>query len=64
MLFAVLLTDKPGLGELRARHLQAHIEWLELNKDVIPVGGSLRQELGDVPKGGLWISEAKSKNQH
>jgi uncharacterized protein YciI len=63
VLFAVLFTDKPGLGELRARHLQAHIEWLELNKDVIPVGGSLRQELGQVPRGGLWISEASSKNQ-
>ena len=63
MLFAVLFADKPGLGELRARHLQAHIEWLELNKDVIPVGGSLRQELGQVPRGGLWIAEANSKNQ-
>ncbi len=63
MLFAVIFIDKPGLGELRARHLQAHIEWLELNKDVIPVGGSLRQELGQVPRGGLWISEANSKNQ-
>lgn len=63
MLFAVLFADKPGLGELRTRHLQAHIEWLELNKDVIPVGGSLRQELGQVPRGGLWIAEANSKNQ-
>jgi len=63
VLFAVLFTDIPGLGELRARHLQAHIEWLELNKDAIPVGGSLREELGQVPRGGLWISEASSKNQ-
>lgn len=63
MLFAVLFTDKPGLGDLRAQHLNAHIEWLELNKDVIPVGGSLRQEPGQVPKGGLWIAEARSKSQ-
>jgi len=63
VLFAVLFTDRPDLGELRAQHLQAHIEWLERNKDVIPVGGSLRQELGQVPRGGLWISEANSKNQ-
>ena len=63
MLFAVLFTDKPGLGDVRAQHLQAHIEWLELNKDVLPVGGSLRQELGQVPKGGLWIAEASSKIQ-
>ena len=63
MLFAVLFTDKRGLGDVRAQHLQAHIEWLELNKDVLPVGGSLRQELGQVPKGGLWIAEASSKIQ-
>ena len=63
MLFAVLFTDKPGLGDVRAQHLQAHIEWLELNKDVSPVAGSLRQELGQVPKGGLWIAEASSKIQ-
>ena len=63
MLFAVLFTDKPGLGDVRVQHLQTHIEWLELNKDVLPVGGSLRQELGQVPKGGLWIAEASSKIQ-
>lgn len=61
MLFAVLFTDKPGSGELRAQHLQAHIEWLERNKEVIPVGGSLRRELGQVPEGGLWIAQASSK---
>lgn len=61
MLFAVLFTDKPGLGELRAAHLQAHIDWLEQHKAVVPIGGSLRHEPGDVPKGGLWIAEADSK---
>lgn len=63
MLFVVLFTDKPGLGEVRTQHLQAHIEWLELHKEVIPVGGSLREALGQVPKGGLWIAEAASKDQ-
>jgi uncharacterized protein len=63
MLFAVIFTDKPNHGELRAAHLQAHIAWLEQNKDVIPVGGSLRHELLQVPKGGLWIAEAQSKQQ-
>ena len=63
MLFAVLFTDKPDLGDVRAQHLQAHIEWLELHKEVIPVGGSLRVSPGQVPKGGLWIAEAASKDQ-
>jgi uncharacterized protein YciI len=57
------LTDKQGCGHIRAQHLQKHIEWLETNKEVIPVGGSLRVELGQVPKGGLWIAEADSKQQ-
>ena len=63
MLFAVLFIDKAMYGVVRAAHLQAHIDWLEHNKDVIPVGGSLRHELGETPKGGLWIAEAESKLQ-
>jgi uncharacterized protein YciI len=63
MLFAVIFTDKPGFGELRAANLQAHIEWLEKHKAVIPVGGSLRTAPGETPKGGLWIAEAASKNE-
>jgi uncharacterized protein len=61
MLFAVLFTDKPGFGEVRAAHLQAHIDWLEKHKAVIPVGGSLRTAPGETPRGGLWIAEASSK---
>lgn len=61
MLFAVFFTDRPGYGDVRAKHLQAHVEWLELHKDLVPVAGSLRHELGQVPKGGLWIANASSK---
>jgi hypothetical protein len=63
MLFAVILTDLPGKTDVRDRYLSEHIAWLEANKDVIPIGGSLRQELGQVPQGGLWIAHADSKNQ-
>jgi uncharacterized protein YciI len=63
MLFAVLFTDKPDHGHLRAANLQAHIDWLERNRDVIPVGGSLRHEPSQTPKGGLWIAQADSKQQ-
>ncbi len=61
MLFAVLFTDKPGHGELRAAHLQAHIEWVEQHKTTVLVAGSLRDELTATPKGGLWIVEAEYK---
>jgi hypothetical protein len=63
MLFAITFTDKPGHGEIRAANLHAHISWLEENKDVVPLGGSLRRSLGEVPIGGLWIAEAESKAQ-
>jgi uncharacterized protein len=63
MLFAVIFTDKPDHGAVRAAHLQAHVEWLELHQALVPIGGSLRHEPGDVPKGGLWIAHAESKAQ-
>jgi uncharacterized protein YciI len=61
MLFVVLLTDQPDHAQVRADHLQAHIDWLERHKDVIQVGGSLRREPSETPKGGLWIAQADSK---
>ena len=61
MLFAVLFTDKPGQGALRAQHLQAHIDWVADHQDTVLVAGSLRHEPQDVPRGGLWIVETESK---
>jgi uncharacterized protein len=61
MLFAVIFTDKPDHGHLRAEHLQAHIDWVDQNKATVLVAGSLRIEQQDTPKGGLWIVEADSK---
>ena len=63
MLFAVIFKDKAGHGKVREANLLSHIEWLEKNKEVVPVGGSLRHEPGETPKGGLWIAEAESKSQ-
>ena len=48
---------------LRVAHLQAHLDWLERHSDVVPVGGSLRHEPSETPKGGLWIVQADSKQQ-
>lgn len=61
MLFAVLFTDKPDHGALRAQHLQAHIDWVAQHPEAVLVAGSLRVEPGAVPKGGLWVVEAASK---
>ena len=61
MLFAVIFTDKPGHGQLRAEQLQSHIQWVDQHKHVVLVAGSLRERPQDTPKGGLWIVEAQSK---
>lgn len=61
MLFAVLFTDKPGHGALRAEHLNAHIDWVAQHQDTVLLAGSLRTEVEAVPKGGLWVVEAPSK---
>ena len=61
MLFAVIFTDKPGQGALRATHLQAHIAWVEEHQHTVLVAGSLRVQPQDVPRGGLWIVEADSR---
>lgn len=61
MLFAVLFTDKPGHGALRAEHLEAHVRWVARHRGSVLVAGSLRVEPGAVPKGGLWIVEAPGK---
>ena len=61
MLFAVIFTDKPGQGALRADHLQAHIEWVAMHQDTILVAGSLRTEPDAVPKGALWVVEAPTR---
>ena len=62
MLFAVLFTDRLDQGALRAKYLQAHIDWVAANQAQVRVAGSLREEPGQVPKGGLWIVEAGSKD--
>jgi uncharacterized protein YciI len=61
MLFAIIFTDKPGHAGLRAGHLAAHISWLAEHQDTVLVAGSLREQPDAVPKGGLWIVEAASR---
>ena len=53
MLFAAIFTGKPEHGLLRSQYLEAHIRWVDQNKDVVLVAGSLRSEPQDVSKGGL-----------
>lgn len=62
MLFAVLFKDRPNQGALRATHLQSHIAWIATHPTQLRAAGSLRDALGQVPRGGLWIVEAENKD--
>ncbi len=53
MLFVVLFTDRTDQAALRAKYLQAHIDWVAAHQAQVRVAGSLREQLGQVPKGGL-----------
>lgn len=61
MLFAVLFTDKPDHGALRAEYLAAHIAWVDAHKETVLAAGSLRENQADVPKGGSWVVQAPDK---
>jgi len=61
MLFAVRFHDKQDRPHVRQQQLRAHVDWLARHRDVILVGGSLRQQAGENPVGGLWLVEADSK---
>lgn len=45
MLLAVLLQISLAIANFALGIFKRNIDWLELNKDVIPEGGSRRQEL-------------------
>lgn len=63
MLFAVLFEDDQTKFEIRKNLLSEHIDWLDNNKTVVLVGGSLRKAIGDQPNGGLWIVKAHTKEE-
>jgi len=60
-LFAIRFHDKPGLSELRRQLMQAHLEWIAANQEVLRAAGSLRESPESTPVGGLWVVRAQDK---
>ncbi len=56
MLHVVLFEDNSGHAETRARHMEAHLAFLEAEADAIRAAGPLFD--GDAAAGGLWLVEA------
>ena len=60
MLYAVLFEDDPNAaGDIRRRHMPAHLAFLERNAAAIKAAGPLRTPANDAA-GGLWLVEAES----
>lgn len=57
MLFVVTAFDRPGAGELRARHRPAHIEYLKGKASQIRAGGAFL-DADEQPVGSMLIIEA------
>ena len=62
MLFAVLFEDDPAApADLRARHMAAHLDFLEREAEAVGAAGPLFERNGD-GAGGLWLVEAENRS--
>jgi len=63
MLYAALFEDNPEVGgEVRQRHMAAHLAFLERNAAKIAAAGPLLSS-GGRAEGGLWLVEAADRDE-
>ncbi|WP_119167453.1 YciI family protein [Algihabitans albus] len=60
MLYAILFEDDPNRADERAKHMAAHLGFLEANAAVIQAAGPLKDAKDGAAAGGLWLVEAES----
>ena len=58
MIYAVLFEDDDSRADMRAKHMAAHLAFLESNAGNIHAAGPLADTADDSPAGGLWLVEA------
>ncbi len=63
MLFIALFEDDPERLSVRQEQMDAHLAYLDREKDRILAAGSLRAEPAQNARGGLWIIEAADKRE-
>ena len=61
MPYMILLTDKPGQGDLRARTRAVHLEYLDANKARILAAGALIEDDGSGGSGSLYIVDTEDR---
>lgn len=60
MRLVVIFKDKPAMMAHRAIYEEQHLAYLEANHTEISIGGGLREEVGGIFVGGLWVLEVDS----
>lgn len=63
MVYAILFEDDDAHAAARAKHMAAHLAFLEENADCIAAAGPLRDAGEGSAAGGLWLVEADSAAQ-
>lgn len=63
MMFAILFEDDPTRGDMRQKHMPAHLEFLARNAARIKAAGPLKQAQDGAPAGGLWIVDAATADE-
>ena len=63
MPYVVMFEDDEAFADQRARHMQAHLAFLERHADRIHAAGPLVDAGDGTPAGGLWLVDAKDRQQ-
>ena len=63
MHFIVLFEDNPEKADQRAKHMAAHLAFLEKNSSRVKIAGPLIDPVNGAGAGGLWLVEAADAAQ-
>ncbi len=61
MLFCIFGIDKPNMGEIRAKVMPAHVEYLDKAPIKLVMSGPLTSDAGDAIVGSLYVVEAEGR---
>lgn len=60
MFYAILFEDDSAHSAQRAKHMAAHLNFLDANSTVVQAAGPLREPASGTSAGGLWLVETES----
>ena len=63
MLFVALFHDDRTRHRIREEQMEAHLAYLDREKEYILTAGSLREESDEAARGGMWIIDAPDRQE-